>query len=181
MKKIEAINELMSGNCDGIVKGSSKYILLDDSIVNARSKKPLDMKALHEDEWDTYNEPKWYDHLDETDGILCWISGEDLSIVKKMSDKGEFFNVFDELLGTEENVVPAVLTDVQKYIIGHKPAKKRKTREEKVAEVVEEAVTVSEGIGSQGLSQSENSENTVSQKEDVGNESSSDDNEEIPF
>jgi len=180
MKKIEAINSLMSGECDAIIIGTSKFILLEDSIVNARSKKPLDMKGLNEDGWDVYVEPKWYDNIGDTDGIMCWVSNSDVSIVKRVDENGDVYNVAGDLIGTTEDVQPVSMDEIEEYIILGKKTKRKKSKREKIEDSIESAIEISEGKEESGLSQSETSENTALQKEDAGSEPV-EDGEEIPF
>jgi len=171
MKKIEAINSLMSGECDAIIIGTSKFILLEDSIVNARSKKPLDMKGLNEDGWDVYVEPKWYDNIGDTDGIMCWVSNSDVSIVKRVDENGDVYNVAGDLIGTTEDVQPVSMDEIEEYIILGKKTKRKKSKREKIEDSIESAIEISEGKEESGLSQSE---------EDAGSEPV-EDGEEIPF
>ena len=60
MNKLGAVRLLIEGECDSILHGSSEYILKDGDVVNKRGKnKPLDMKNMLEEGWDTLSKPKW--------------------------------------------------------------------------------------------------------------------------
>jgi hypothetical protein len=72
MTKIEAINDLLNSKCDYLKHGVSVFVLHGTDIVNKRSKKPIDMKNMLEDGWETFTEPKWYDKASTESPILCW-------------------------------------------------------------------------------------------------------------
>ena len=160
MKKIEAMNKLLNKECDGIRHGTSVYILHDDSIVNKRSKKPLDTKSMLEEEWEAFSEPKWYDDLDNGP-ILCWMNNGDMALIAKVSEGGEFLNTFGEPFGNindkEPVVYPVDTKDVTKYIYGSKERKHTKKQEEA------HESEASEESGNEEC-QNETSKNTVSPK-----------------
>ena len=83
MNKITAVGILISKECDSITHGSSEYILVNEDVVNKRSKKPLDMKKMMEDGWDTKKLPRWDDAFKDGDGspVLCVTSITKMHIV----------------------------------------------------------------------------------------------------
>lgn len=206
MKKIEAITFLLNGECDAIGKGSSTFIMENDSIVNMRSKKPIDMKTVHESGWGTLRTPRWFDVLEDGGRVLCWTneSKSDMSVIVKMNNDGYFENARGEVIGNDETVFPVSSKEVKNFILdlsklGKKPVVPQ-TKEEKTDEKIEESIEIEEG--NESGSQKESLESTVTPKEDVGSEvieenktddeqtegsdteewSSEDDiNEEIPF
>lgn len=165
MTKIEAMNELLDGKCDAIRHKSSIYIAHDDSIINKRSKKPLDAKSLHEEEWEIIVEPKWYDDL-ENGPIMCWVNDGDVCLIVKMTDDGDFVNNFGDVFGDSFGVVPVSTQDnILNYVYDSKERKKLRQKDEPIATVEKkEEVEVTENKGKQEECQSETLENTASQK-----------------
>ena len=160
MKKIEAMNQLLGGECDFIKHGASVYMLHSDSIINKRSKKPLDTKNMLEYGWEAFSEPKWYDDL-ENGQILCWINNEDMVLIDNISEDEKFVNTLGEEFGSIHNEEPVVhpvkMKEVVKYIYGSKERKHTKKHDS-----VEESEVI-EDSGNEEC-QSETSESTASQK-----------------
>ncbi len=170
MKKIEAMNQLLTGEIDGIKHGTSVFIVEKDSIVNKRSKKVLDMKHLSEDGWEAVIEPKWYDNIANTKGILCWIKGGDVSIIKNLNENGLFENMFGDVLGDIHEVWPVEaeeLADFLIYGLPHARKTRKKAKEEEELEESDDGVVITEG-NDEG-SQRESLESTATPKEDAGN------------
>ena len=204
MNKITAMNALLNGECDGIKHGTSTFIVEKDSIINKRSKKLLDTKHLSEEDWEGIVDPKWYDELEDSNGILCWVSNEDVSIVRSRNEKGMFINAFDDVLGDDEQVWPVEVSELEEFLINgipHAKKTRKKVKEEpteglstvEVEEPTEKAEEFTEEVddgveiheGNDQDSQNESLENTVSPKEDAGDDENQDneeiDEEEIPF
>jgi len=181
MTKIEAINLALAGDVDGIKHGTSVFIVDKDTIINKRSRKMLDMKHLTEKDWEGIVDPKWYDNLEESEGVLCWIRGGDVSIVKKINDDGIFENMFQDVLGDTSEVWPVKLDELSNIILGGIPHPKRKVKAVKTVE--EEPQEVDDGVeiieGNEEGSPNESSKSIVLPKEDAGESKTNE--EEIPF
>ena len=174
------MNELLNGNFDGIKHGPSVFVLLHDTIVNKRSKKQMDIKHLTEEGWEGIHEPKWYDNISEGKGVLCWIRGGDVSIVKKINKDNLFENVFSDVLGDVHEVWPVKAEELAELLVDGLPqAKKtRKTAKDDKEESLEANIDEEVDEGNVQDSQSENSKSIVPPKEDVGTEKS-EESEEI--
>ena len=166
MIKIEAINALLNGVADGIKHKTSIFVLDKESIVNKRSRKLLDMNHMMEEDWEEIINPKWYDDIEKSKGVLCWIRGGDVSIVRKRDEHGIFKNHFDDALGDSDDVWPVKVEELAELLIDGIPSVKRTKRKQPELEEVDDGVEIIEG-NDEG-SQNESSETTVSPKEDVG-------------
>ncbi len=181
MKKIEAIEALLNGECDGIKHESSVFISVEDSIVNKRGKRPLDMKNLTEEGWETYKEPRWYDDISKENGVLCWVSsGADVSIVTQLRS-GMFFNNYGDELGSVDDVVPVKLGELDEFIIDSSKKRKKKAKKDETAKKeeknIDDGVTITEGNDQD--SQNESSKTTAKQKGDAGNEENTQSDEKV--
>jgi hypothetical protein len=130
MTKMEAINTLVNGECDKIIKGKSEFILVSGDIVNKRSKKALDTSKLLEDGWEVGIEPKWYDDI-IGDNFKEFIgkTADQFILVVGFED-GKFNTENDQY--PFESVTPATADEVlENLVVGGKPKKKRRVTKKK--------------------------------------------------
>jgi len=183
VKKIEAIMALTAGEFDKIKSGTSTFIFLDDSVVNMKSKKPIDMKNIHEDGWEGLLEPKWYDDIPET-GYICWISEEignkfDVTIITKHED-GVFSNVSNDGWPWAEPVTAEEAKDLMFAGLGKKKSPKKAAAAKKVEEISSEEDVKQYSVEAEDIEIEENKDSAPTDSEiDGSDEGSSDDGVEI--
>jgi hypothetical protein len=130
MTKMEAINALVNGECDKIIKGKSEFILASGDVVNKRSKKALDTSKLLEDGWEVGIEPKWYDEIigDNFKEFIGKAEGQFILVVG--IEDGKFSTESDQY--PFDDVTPATADEVlENLVIGGKPKKKRRSVKKK--------------------------------------------------
>ncbi len=104
MNKITAVSQLMNGECDSIMHGTSEFILQGEDVVNKRSKKALDMKKMREEGWDTKLLPRWDDAMDggADRPTLCFLENDgSLIIILNKTEEGDYVTSYGEIFDKE--------------------------------------------------------------------------------
>ena len=111
MTKLDAVKRLLKGECDLIVHGKSEFMVRGTSIVNKKSKRPLDMKKLTEEGWELKNIPRWYDKVLSGEMKYVLVKHKDIPLILDASD-------IEALLAENriEEYTPMMHNNVKPYI-----------------------------------------------------------------
>ena len=206
MNKLEAITSLSSGESDSIKHGTSTFVFIDDSIVNLKTKRPIDMKNIHEQDWEVFVNPKWYDNIPEV-GVLCWLSPEfsDVALICRYDDD-VFYNKggdkWDEVMPIDQNEAKDLILgwEKPKKAVKKKPHLKKVDAQDEKEQIqidsinkeensleketyISDGVTieVSQELGKHNSLQPKIKNATVKKRDDVGIHEEDIDIDEIPF